>query len=76
MKQGLRAFARRSVNAEERFLEYARSRAGLSREEAERALAVYRKEKLVKLDRVGGGFTFKHGVFGDRDVLRRAARKE
>jgi len=61
------------VNAKERFIEYAMTRAKLSREEAERVLAVYKKEKLVKFDGVAGSWSFKHGVFGEPDVLRRAA---
>jgi len=61
------------ISADDRFIEYARSRAGLSREEAERALAVYKREKLITIDRVYGTFAFKHGAFGDPAPLRRAA---
>ncbi len=68
-----RAIAQRIVNAEERFVEFAMQAAGLTRVEAERALATMRRAKVVKIDAVGGGFTFTHGAFAAADVLRRAA---
>ena len=74
LRAGARALVTRQQNAMDRFIEYAMDRAGLSREEAERALAVYRREKVIKLDPMSGQFNFKHGAFGGADVLQRAAR--
>lgn len=74
MRAGARALVTRQQNAMDRFIEYAMDHAGLSREEAERALAVYRREKVIKLDPMSGQFNFKHGAFGEADVLQRAAR--
>lgn len=71
--KGTKAIATRITNAEERFIEFACETAGLTRTEAERALAVYRKERVIKIDPVTGQFTFKHGDFAEPDVLRRAA---
>jgi uncharacterized Zn finger protein (UPF0148 family) len=71
---GVRAMMTRQQAAMERFIEYAMDQAGLSREEAERALAVYRREKVIRLDPMSGQFNFKHGAFGEADVLQRAAR--
>jgi hypothetical protein len=68
--------ATRIVNAEERFVAFAMEAAGLSRAEAERALATLRrggKRAPLKIDAVGGGFTFAHGGFAEPAVLRRAA---
>ena len=71
--KGTKSIAQRIVNAEERFIEFAAETAGLSRAEAERALVAYRKARAIKIDPVGGGFTFAHGGFAEPDVLRRAA---
>jgi hypothetical protein len=70
---GTHSVARRMANAEERFLAFAQEQ-GLTREEAVRALAEYRKAKVIKFDNIGGQFTFVDGRFAEIDVLRRAAR--
>jgi len=64
--------AQRIVNAEERFLEMVQDTIGCSRTDAEKVLSVYRKEKVVKIDMIGGQFTLKHGVFAEPDVLNNA----
>jgi len=71
--QGTRDVAQRMVNAEERFLSYAQEFGNLTREQAIKALEAYRKAKVIKIDPIGGGFTFKNGAFADKEVLRRAA---
>lgn len=76
IEPGIRNMASRSLQAEEKFIEYAQTHGGLSRRQAEDALQVYRKAKAIKLDVVTGQFTFTHGAYGDRDVLRRAASLE
>lgn len=70
--KGTRAMAQRIVNAENRFIAFALAQ-GLTREQAEKALATYRRVKAIKIDKIGGQFTFSHGGFAERDVLLRAA---
>lgn len=70
--QGAKAVAYRIVAAEERFIDYCRER-GFTRSQAEKILRVYRKARVIKIDPIGGQFTFKHGAFDDLDVLQRAA---
>ena len=75
IEPGLRGVASRINSAEERFLEFAQGQ-GLSREDAVFALAEMRKggkKAPLRVDAVGGQFTFAHGAFGEPDVLRRAA---
>ena len=74
--KGTEAVAQRMVNAEEGFLEFAMQTAGLTREQAVTALAEYRKAKAIKIDPVGGQFSFTHGGFAEAEVLRRAAGLE
>mgnify|MGYP003137517170 CR=1 FL=1 len=73
---GTKAVAQRIVNAEEQFIGWAQGAAQCTRQEAEKILAVYRNENLVKIDPVGGQFTLKHGVFAEADVLRNAMAVE
>ena len=40
--------------------------------EAEKVLAIYRAERIVKIDAVGGQFTLTNGVFAEADVLTNA----
>ena len=74
--QGSKNVAQRMVNAEERFIEFAMLTGDLTREQALAALAEYRKAKAIEIDPVGGQFSFRHGGFAERDVLRRAAGLE
>ncbi len=76
VEPGLRGMAQRSVDAEGRFLEYAMEHGRLTRVQAERALAAFRKARVIKIDPVSGDFHVKHGQFLDPDVLRRAAGVE
>ena len=71
--RGLRAMAQRSVNAENAFVRYAMSNAGLTSDKALQVLDYYLKHKLVKLDVVMGTFKVQHGTFLDADVLQRCA---
>jgi hypothetical protein len=70
---GLRRLAQRSVNAENRFLEYAMEHGRLDRGQAVTALAAFRKARVIKFDAVNGSFHVTHGGFLEPDVLRRAA---
>ena len=71
VKKGLQGVAIRTTLAQERFLDYVTDR-GFTRSEAERIYEVYRKAKAIKIDRIGGQFTFTHGAFGDLETLRLA----
>lgn len=77
---GTRNFAERTVlnerQAAESFYLYAMERAQLTRTEAEAALDVMVKAKVLKLDAMDGTFKVKHGAFLDAPVLRRAAGKD
>lgn len=74
--QGTQAVAQRIVNAENGFLDVLQERGGLTREQATKALAAFRKAKAVKQDAVGGRLSVTHGAFLERDVIRRAAGLE
>ena len=76
IEPGLRNVARRSVDAENRFIDYAMEHGRLSRGQAETALAAFRKARVIKFDVVNGTFHVKHGQFLEPDVLRRAAGVE
>lgn len=68
---GTRPVAQRIVNAENRFIEFAMEK-GFSRSQAEHILKVYRKEKAIRIDPIGGQFSFMHGGFAEKDVMERA----
>ncbi len=69
MNQGFKNIATRITNAEQSFIEYAMNH-GLTHDQAVHALNVYRKVKAIKIDAIGGQFTFTHGAYGDADVLK------
>lgn len=69
---GAQFIAQRIINAEEAFIEFASESAGLTRDEAIKALTAYRKVKAIKIDPIVGQFSFTHGGFAEADVLRRA----
>lgn len=71
---GLRATAFRMVHAEKTFLKTLMTLGGISESDAEKVLAVYRKNKIVKMDSVNGVMSVKHGAFLDRDVILRALK--
>ncbi len=73
---GTRDVAQRIVNAEESFITWAMETGDLTRDEAERALATYKKAKAVKINPVMGQFELRHGAYAEADPLRRAAGLE
>jgi hypothetical protein len=75
MEKGLRGVAQRLASAEENFIATLMERGSITRPEAERVLALYRKMKLVRRDAVSGVINVKHGGFLDRDVIQRALHK-
>lgn len=70
---GTKAVAQRFENAENKFIEHAISHAGLTRPQAVTALNAMTKAKAVKIDPIIGQFSFTHGAFGDKAVIRKAA---
>lgn len=70
MKQSFKDMAQRSVNAENRFLEYVMQTTGASSAVAAKVLAYYRKHKLVRIDAVSGNFSVPHGALLDAATLR------
>jgi hypothetical protein len=73
MREGLKNMATRIVQAETNFLDTLVELGGVDRASAERALAYFRKHRLVKTDAVNGRITVKHGDFLDPEAIRRAA---
>lgn len=73
---GTRDIAQRIVNGEEAFISAVQEQFGKTKEEAERVLARFRKDKLVKVDPVTGQFTLKHGATWEQEVIDRAAQPE
>jgi DNA-binding IclR family transcriptional regulator len=69
---GTKQIAQRIVTAENSFVEILMGIAGISRSDAFKALATFRKLKVVKLDPVGGRYTIRHGAYMAADVIRRA----
>jgi hypothetical protein len=72
MRKAFQDIAQRLVNAEENFIASLMEFGGITRAEATRVFDLYRREKLIKRDAVGGVYNVKHGAFLDRDVIRRA----
>jgi hypothetical protein len=72
MRKEFQDIAQRLVNAEESFIGSLMEFGGITRAEATRVFDLYRREKLIKRDAVGGVYNVKHGAFLDRDVIRRA----
>ena len=64
--------AQRMINAESKFAESLMERAGISKEDAYKAIAGFRKAKVLKMDAVGGHMTVKHGAYLEPDVIKRA----
>ena len=75
-KTGAWVIAARQNNAMEKFINMAQERAGLTRTQAEKAFLAYRKAKVIKIDVAGGQYSFTHGDFAEKEVLRRAAGLE
>ena len=71
---GLKDVAQRIVNAEENFTDTLVEIAGISKADAFKALATFRKAKAVKLHIGIGRITVKHGAFLAKDVILRAVQ--
>lgn len=71
ISEGAKAFAQRMENAERRALDFIKSN-GFSEKESKIIFSVMRKEKVLKLDLILGQFTFSHGVFAEKWVMKNA----
>lgn len=54
------------------FLDALHRLGGITREEAAKVCAEYRRLRVLHVDRSTGHYSTKHGAFLDRDVIRRA----
>lgn len=72
MEKSFKDMAQRLVNAEKRFIDSVVEQFGFSKEDAAKALFIYKKHKIVKLDPVDGSFKIKAGVFWEADVIKNA----
>lgn len=70
---GAAVMGERMVNAADRFRDSVVEQFGLTPEQADKAMGVLLKEKVLKLDSITGQFNLKDGRFWDRDVMLRAA---
>jgi hypothetical protein len=68
---GTMAVAQRQAAALENFVELCGER-GFTRDQALVILAVYRKNRAIKLDSVHGRYVVVHGAYWNEDVMERA----
>lgn len=73
IQPGLKGVASRAESARSRLREHLKERGDLTDEQAGVAFDRYVKDKVVKFDNVTGQFTFAHGDFNERNVMRAAA---
>lgn len=66
---GTRSVAERSVDVENRFIDAVQEQFGYDRAQANQILERFKKDKLVKLDKVAGGFQLTDGRLWDREVM-------
>jgi hypothetical protein len=59
------------MNATQKFIQFVMEK-GFTQAEAETILVVYKKARVIKLDKFMPAFEVKHGAFLDTDVLRNA----
>jgi hypothetical protein len=62
----------RFVQAYEDFLDTLQNCGDVSREDAVKVFAVYKDNKVIKLDTWMGRYSVKHGAFLDKDVIANA----
>lgn len=70
--KGTKQIAQRLVNTEKIFIDTIQEKVDCTEKEALKVLKIYKKEKIVKFDAVGGRPIFKHGVFLENDVIKNA----
>jgi hypothetical protein len=71
---GTRAMAQRSVNAENDFDQVLMELGGISKAEAMKVRNLYLKQKIAKMDIVGGRISVKHGAFLDKTAIQNAVK--
>ena len=70
--KGCKAMAQRIVDAGDAFVASLSILGDITKEEAERVFAYYRKHKIAKVDAVNGRVDVTHGAFLDRETIRKA----
>lgn len=74
--KGTKQIAQRIINAENRFIESVQEQFGKTKKEAENVFKRFKKDKIVKIDPVGGQYNLKDGRFWEQTVIDRAAKKQ
>jgi len=69
---GFKPVAQRIVNAELSFVDYVMNLHNITKDEAEKVLAVFRKFKVVKMDVAIGRLNVVHGAYLDRGAINNA----
>jgi hypothetical protein len=72
MKKSFQDMAHRIVTAESSFVETLMRCGDLTKDEAIKVKATYRKLRIIKNEYAVSRITVKHGAFLDREVIRRA----
>lgn len=72
MKKSFEAMAKREINANNEFVSNLMEQFGLSKADANGVFLLYKKEKIIRLDRGIGRWNLQHGAFWDADVIERA----
>lgn len=72
MEIGFKNMATRTVSAENNFIEVLMKFGEITKAQAEKVLALYRKLKIVKMDAVNGVLSVKHGGYLDKSVIANA----
>jgi hypothetical protein len=67
-----KSIAVRMANAENEFIDVLMNLGEISKADAVKVLAVYRKLKVVKMDAVIGRMNVKHGAYLDKEVINNA----
>jgi len=73
--QACKNIAKRSINAENNFINSVMEQFNFTKNEAEKILSVYKKHKLIKIDYVTGQFQLKDGRFWDEYPMKNALEK-
>ena len=68
-KSEIAPIAQRIINAENKFIDSVVEQFGKTEDEAKIILEVFKREKIVKIDPIGGRFTLTDGIYWDGVVM-------
>ena len=71
---GTKEIAQRIAHAEESFISDIIEQFGFNKSEAVKIYNVYLKEKIIKVDPIGGRVLLQHGAFWEKEVMQRALK--